>query len=162
MLTVRPVSADDVGFLWEMLYRASWSHLDEGATVAGLVSRPDLAYYVEGWGRDGDDGVIASVGSERVGAAWLRLLVGPQREGVTFVADDVPELAIAVAEGREGSGVGSRMLAALLDRHPATAMVLTVRTTNPAVRLYERFGFETVEVVTNRIGTASVKMVRRP
>ena len=44
-------------------------------------------------------------------------------------------------------GVGSRLLAALLDaaagRYPAVS--LNVQTDNPAVRLYRRLGFEVVE-----------------
>lgn len=160
--TVRPVGPDDVGFLWQMLYRASWSHLDDAATVDSIRDDPDLAYYVEGWGREGDTGVVAWSGDRRCGAAWVRLLTGPQRTSYAFVADDVPELAIAVEAGEEGRGIGSLLLRELLDRLPATAVVLTARATNPAIALYARHGFTVVDTVTNRVGTASVKMVRTP
>jgi ribosomal protein S18 acetylase RimI-like enzyme len=161
MLRLRPVEDGDVDFLWRMLFRAWWSHLDEGATEQSIRARPDLAHYVEGWGRPGDDGVVAlDATGALVGAAWLRLLTGEHRLGPAFVADDVPELAIAVEEGHEGQGVGSSLLEGLLARSGDRTIVLTARATNPAVRLYERFGFEVVETITNRIGTASVKMVR--
>jgi ribosomal protein S18 acetylase RimI-like enzyme len=69
-------------------------------------------------------------------------------------------LAIAVEEGYEGRGVGSVLLQALLARGGDRAIVLTARATNPALRLYERFGFETVATITSRVGTPSVKMLR--
>lgn len=161
VLHVRPVEPDDVDFLWRMLFRASWSHLDAGSTIESIRARADLAHHLEEWGRPGDDGVVA-VDVERgpVGAAWVRLLVGEQRSDPAFVADDVPELVIAVDEGCENRGVGSLLLQGLVDRIGHRTIVLAARSTNPAIRLYERFGFETVDTVVNRVGTTSVKMVR--
>jgi ribosomal protein S18 acetylase RimI-like enzyme len=161
MLALRPVEAGDVDFLWRMLFRASWSHLDEGSTEESIRSRPDLAHYVEQWGRPGDDGVVATASAgEPVGAAWVRLLTAEHRLDPAFVADDVPELAIAVEAGHEGRGVGSMLLDGLLARVGDRPIVLTARATNPAIRLYERFGFEVVGTITSRVGTPSVKMVR--
>jgi hypothetical protein len=37
---------------------------------------PGLRGYVDGFGREGDLGVVALRGTERVGAAWLRRLRG--------------------------------------------------------------------------------------
>jgi ribosomal protein S18 acetylase RimI-like enzyme len=161
VLTLRPVEIGDIDFLWRMLFRASWSHLDEGSTETSIRTRDDLAYYVEDWGRGGDDGVIAT-GPETgpVGAAWLRLPDASHDPSPSFVADDVPELAIAVEVGYEGRGVGSLLLEGLLVRNGHRTITLTARTTSAAIRLYERFGFGVVEIVTNRVGTQSVKMVR--
>jgi len=41
------------------------------------------------------------------------------------------------------------------------AIVLTVRSDNPAKKLYEHFGFVTINEVTNRVGTSSSKMLLR-
>lgn len=161
MLTVRPAGPEDEDLLWRMLFRASWSHLDEGSTVASIRTRADLTHHVTGWGRPGDDGVVALDGDRPVGAAWVRLPTPDQRTDPAYVADDVPELAIAVEEGLEGRGVGSALLRSLLERNADRTIVLTARSTNPAVRLYERFGFVTEATVVNRVGTTSVKMVRR-
>ncbi len=162
-LLVRSVRDDDVAFLWEMLFRASWSHLDSNATVEGLATHPELARYVTAWGRQGDHGVVAEDAKVRVGAAWVRLFSGEDVRAREHVADDVPELAIAVLEGREGRGVGDAMLRALLEvlgeRYPAIA--LSVRESNPAVRLYRRHGFEIIDEIENRVGSRSLKMLRR-
>ena len=92
--------------------------------------------------------------------AGLCTVFVPLGLGASFVADDVPELVIAVEDGCEGRGVGSRLLDGLLARSGDRTIVLTARTTNPAIRLYERFGFERTAIITNRVGTPSVKMIR--
>jgi ribosomal protein S18 acetylase RimI-like enzyme len=143
----RRARVDDVDFLWEMLYYASYA-ADEGMPDAGaLREHRVLARYVEGWGRRSDRGVVAvdDGTGERIAAAWLRLLTG-ESKGFGYVDDDTPELAIAVAPAYRGRGVGERLLAELLDAARGTfaAVSLSVRADNPARRLYERTGFRTV------------------
>lgn len=102
--------------------------------------------YVDGWGREGDLGVIAD---GEVGAAWIRLFTKAEH-GYGFVAPHVPELSIAVAQEARGRGVGTALLKELLARAGETPVSLSVETDNPAVRLYERFGF----VRVGYVGTA--------
>lgn len=69
------------------------------------MDRPELACYVEGWGRYGDDAVLAvdePTGAD-LGAAWLRLWPGPET-GYGFVDRATPELAIAVKVEHRVSG----------------------------------------------------------
>ena len=159
----RAATAHDQPVLWSMLVHASHAADDGPIEAADLEDDGALARYVAGWPRDGDLGVVAVSDGEAVGAAWLRLLVGDEQSSPAFVDVDTPEIAVAVVPGREGGGIGSRMLRELLaradERHGQTT--LNVRTDNPAVRLYERMGFVTVEVVVNRVGSESLKMVRR-
>lgn len=127
----RRAGVDEADFLWEMLSDASHAGLDPGE----LRERPELARYVDGWGRPTDLGVIAveSRNGERVGAAWLRLLTGDAK-GYGYVDDATPELAIAVRAAHRGRGVGGRMLAQLLESAGGTfgAVSLSVRADNPA------------------------------
>jgi ribosomal protein S18 acetylase RimI-like enzyme len=145
--SLRPTDGDDVDdvdFLWEMLYHASYA-ADEGVADPGaLRDHVVLARYVEGWGRSTDLGVVAvdDGTGDRVGAAWVRLLTGDS-QGFGYVDDDTPELAIAVLPAHRGRGVGQRLLAELLEaaRGRFRAVSLSVRADNPARRLYERTGF---------------------
>ena len=159
----RTATAADVPFLWAMLLRASREDEDPSATVERAMTSPGLVRYVAGWGRPGDLGVIASVGGVDVGAAWARLLVGDERHSPAFVDEATPELAIAVAAGFEGRGIGSALLRTLLDqlRGRAGAVTLNARDDNPAIALYERFGFVPIGEIVNRVGTRSVKMLLR-
>ena len=106
-----------------------------------------VALYVKAWGRPGDTAVIAIDGGFPAGAAWYRLFPR-ERPGYGFVDERTPELAIAVVPNARGKGVGSALLAALLDRARAEgygAISLSVDRNNAgAIELYERHGFERV------------------
>lgn len=144
---IRPLDRADGHCLWEMLYQAI--HVPSGVEPPdrAIVRSPELARYAADWGRPGDIGYLA-VDAEGllVAAAWLRLLTGDER-GYGWVDDATPELTVAVMPGWRGQGIGSRLLAALLDAAAERydAVSLSVQADNPAVRLYRRLGFEVVE-----------------
>ena len=145
-----------------MLYIAS--HVgDEGKTPAEMRANPDLARYVEGWGRAHDTGFVAVDEScqQPVGAVWMRLFAADDR-GYGYVAEATPELAIAVLPAHHGHGIGTGLLSALSDatRSLNVAVLLSVRATNPAVRLYRRLGFEAIDgtETRNRTGGSSFTM----
>jgi ribosomal protein S18 acetylase RimI-like enzyme len=158
--SLRRAGVDDVDFLWAMLYEASYAAELGVPSPAALRVHPVLARYVDGWGRPTDLGVVAvePETGERVGAAWLRLLTGDVK-GFGYVDDDTPELAIAVIPTHRGRGIGAQLLRSLLEagRGNFRAVSLSVRTDNPARRLYERIGFRVVHPagasVTMRITT---------
>ena len=136
---IRRASRSDVPFLRDMLRHAyywRWGSLD---SIPG-------SRYVEGWGRPGDAGVIALDQGFPVGAAWYRLF-RPDAPGYGFVDDKTPELTIAVVPSRRGRGIGEQLLSSLLERARAEghdSVSLSVERGSAAVRLYERFGFDTV------------------
>ena len=145
MFTIRPVQAGDLPFLRDMLWEAA--AVDPGVRARGkdaALADPLNRKYLDGWGRPGDAGVVA-VGERgtRLGAAWYRLF--PVEAGsYSFVAADVPELAIGVAVEARGQGIGGALLDALLAMARAQgyrAVSLSVDRRNPAVGLYERHGF---------------------
>src|SRR5512138_776418 len=130
--SIRPVNGDDIPFLWEMLYHAA--HMAEDGEVFPDAARanPRLNMWVDGWGRAGDRGLIAfdPATARGLGAAWLRLL--PEGFSTGYVDDETPELAIAVLPECTGQGLGSALLAALMEavRADYPAVVLTVRDGN--------------------------------
>ena len=131
---LRAAVAADEPFLAEMVRLAAGWRADGPAPMA-----PELDRYVRGFGRPGDHGVVA----EDRGAAWYRLLP----DGYGFVADDVPELAIAVVPGERGKGLGSALLTRLISEARAgglRGLSLSLEPDNPARRLYERHGFAKV------------------
>jgi GNAT superfamily N-acetyltransferase len=156
---LRVTTEDDEEFLWEMLFYASHSYEEPGVELGDIRGNPDLTPYIEGWRAGGRFGVIAEM-EDKVGASWLRVMSERDAGKPWFLDASTPELAIAVRPGLEGRGIGSAMLDELLmtakERFPG--IVLSAREGNPAVRLYERHGFETRGVMTNRVGTRSVMM----
>ncbi|MGC5616816.1 GNAT family N-acetyltransferase [Georgenia sp. Z1491] len=141
--SVRPADADDAGHLWRALaHAAGWRSGD--VPVAGLRDDDALARYVDGWTPDQGGVVAVDDDGTVLGAAWLRLMPAV-RPGYGFVAEDVPELSMGVEPPARGGGVGSALLAVLLERarrDGRRAVSLSVeRDNSTARRLYERAGF---------------------
>lgn len=158
---IREATRRDADKLWRALtWAADMSDDESREDVQQAKSDPDLARYVEEFGRDGDLGFVAeNEEGEFVGAAWIRLM-----HGYAYIDDETPELSIAVAPDVRGRGIGGRLLEALLagadERHDAVS--LSVQVDNPAKRLYKRHGFEVVEEYEPEKSdeTPSVTMVR--
>ena len=152
---IRKAGPRDARFLRDMLHHAFYRR----ETAPG--EEEPTYRYVYAWGRPGDTGVIALDGGFPVGAAWYRLF-SEDAPGYGFVDEQTPELAIAVVPSRRGRGFGEELLTALLERarqEGHRALTLSVERDNPAIRLYERFGFrpvrETAATVVMRADLAS-------
>ncbi len=152
---LREASAADVDLLVDLLLEAvSWTG-EARMTRNALLADPHLVRYVERWPRPGDLGLVAeapdrsgsSAPTRAVGAAWLRTLTAAA-PGYGYVADDVPELSMAVVPGWRGQGVGTELLTAVLERarqRGDRAVSLSVEDGNDvARRMYERVGFRAV------------------
>ena len=110
------------------------------------MADPRYALYLAGWPRYGDYGLVAEQDGP-VGAAWYRTYTQAEH-GYGFVAEDVPELSIAVIASRRQEGIGRRLLIDLVEASVAQgyrAVSLSVAENNPARRLYESAGFIPVE-----------------
>ena len=135
---VRPLAADDEAILREMLYQAL-SPASGEAPPREVLQRPEFARYVEGWGRPGDVGFAAHDRNEGMllGSVWLRAPLGSDP------SDAPPELAFVVKPGHRQRGIGASLLTQMVRANPQlSAISLRVGAHSPAVRLFERFGFE--------------------
>ena len=143
-LTILPITVDDLPFVRAMLYEAAfWRATGDAPPIAAALCAPELAIYVDQWGRSGDAGLLARVAGRPVGAVWVRRFPD-HAHGYGYVDELTPELSIAVAPERRGYGIGGCLLSAmlaLLRIDGARRVSLSVETDNPARSLYERFGF---------------------
>jgi ribosomal protein S18 acetylase RimI-like enzyme len=140
---IRPLTASDEPLLWEMLYQGI--HIAGGESPSpDVVHRPEFSRYVTGWGRTGDSGFVAHEHDQTkpLGAVWFRYPEAePGNQGQA-----VPELAFAVRSEHRRRGIGAALLTYLVKANPGCdAVKIPVSPDNPAVRLYERFGFKVVE-----------------
>ena len=153
----RLLTPADQSVCWEMLMHAAHE-----TNLEAVQSLPELRGYAENWGRDGDRGYGAFDDQKVVGAAWVRLW-STEHPGYGFVAEDIPELAIAVIPDCRNQGVGTQLMKILMAdlKQDVAGMSLSVRANNPVARLYERLGFVTVpgSVVQNRTGSESYTML---
>jgi len=153
-IELRPITRDDEPFLWDMLYEALYVPPGDPELPRSVLDRPDLGRYAFQFGKlEGDHGWIAEDSTRQLGAAWVRQ--GSEEDpGYGFIDAATPELSIAVVPDRRGTGIGTLLLQQLLRDVPRCS--LSVHKSNPAVRLYERAGFEVVEQ-----NGQSITMLRR-
>lgn len=143
----RRLTNTDEPLLREMLYHALY--VREGAVPfpKEIVQNPELALYIDGWGRKTDLGFAAvdQITGQSVGAVWSRLFSNENR-GYGYVAEDCPELSIAVLPAYRNRGIGTELLTHIMValREHYSAVSLSVSSDNPARRLYERLGFESI------------------
>jgi ribosomal protein S18 acetylase RimI-like enzyme len=136
--SIRPLTPADEPILWEMLYQAL--HTSEGGPPRDAVKRPEFARYVNGWGRPDDAGFVAhdTRSGKLLGAVWMRRL--SDQPGAP------PDLAFAVKPGLRRRGIGAALLTQLVKVYPEQSTIaIRASAKNPAVRLYERFGFKIVK-----------------
>ena len=142
-IRIKVAGKEDQEFLYEMLYQSIYQPPGTPKLDRDIIHAPDIAKYVKDWGRPGDYALIAlDAQGNQLGAVWLRYFSSDSR-GYGYVSDDIPEIGIAVEEAQRGKGIGSLLLEELLNRtkQQVPSISLSVQTANPAMRLYEKFGF---------------------
>lgn len=156
-VVLRTVTQGDHDFLWTMLHASIYVPPGAPAVPRSILRDPAVARYLAEWGRPGDHALVATCEERPVGAAWYRLFPADE-PGYGFVAEDVPELSIALAASARGQGIGTALLQALI-AHARTegyrALSLSVQAQNWATHLYERLGF----TETSREGCACIMML---
>jgi len=139
---IREIRKEDQDFLFDILYHAIF--IEPGAKPPGRdeLKKPEIRIYAENWGKLTDYGYLAVdvKTKKKIGAAWLR-----QIRGFGYVADDIPEIGIAVFPEYRSMGIGKALLKQLLD---ATTDIyetisLAVQANNKtAISLYKKLGFK--------------------
>ena len=142
-MRIRRLTEADAAFMERMMLFAGFP--PDHPLPPDAPSMPHVRRFLASWGRAGDVGVMALSETGRpLGAAWARQLDEPL---LRDEAGAVAEVAIAVEDDARGTGTGSALLRAL-DHEAATAghraLSLKVSPRNPAVRLYQRAGYERV------------------
>jgi GNAT superfamily N-acetyltransferase len=120
--------------------------------------------YWSNWGRSGDYGIVAieRISGLPVSCAWVRQFDKEEADRC-FVGKNFPELATGTVESYRNQGIGKSTLETLIQNlhGKVPGICLSVRTDNPAVRLYEKLNFKRIpgSEWKNRIGTESFNML---
>ena len=127
----------------DIFYHAIFMPEDADPLPMSIVDHPDLVKYHQDWGREGDIAMVAESEGEIVGAAWCRLWTDVEK-GYGYVADDIPELSMAVIPDYRSMGAGTQLLEELFRAAKEAgykALSISVEKRNRAVQLYQRLGF---------------------
>ena len=141
---IREIYPTEYECLKEFLYHAIYIPEGIAAPDRSIIEQPDLAVYISGFGKqEGDTAVVSVMDDKIIGCAWARIMndYGHLEEGM-------PSIAISVLPAYRNQGVGTALLTGLFNRlqkQGYQAVSLSVQKANPAMHLYERLGFETVE-----------------
>ncbi|MBW4641018.1 MAG: GNAT family N-acetyltransferase [Gloeocapsa sp. UFS-A4-WI-NPMV-4B04] len=151
---IQLISKIDVPFLWDMLYEIRCVRcLREGKNLPSrdILNTPELAKYVQNWGRIGDKGFVAisTDNQSSIGAAWYRLFKEDD-QGYGYVDSETPEIAIAILPEYRNKGLGQALMLHLLeqaksDSYQQISLSCGLKNAN-ALHLYQKVGFEKVEV----------------
>lgn len=158
--TIRPLSQNDIPFMWEMLYESLFVPEGQQPFNKEILKDPLISKYVEGWGREGDFGFIAINNDGKPMGSITARSFKESNKGFGYIDADVPELGMALLEDFRGKGIGTALLEHLFNEAKQRGIKRLSLSVDPgnvaAVKLYQRFGFEDVGMV----GT-SITMVAR-
>lgn len=147
MISVRGIKDTDYPFLEEMLYQmVFFENSDLKPPAAELIGIPEISRYIR-YVKEYGAGIISLDNNEPTGAAWFILFPDNDR-GYGFVDVNTPEISMAVKESYRNKGIGTFLLKELITLARGKGyknLSLSVDIKNPAVRLYERFGFKKVK-----------------
>ena len=140
---IRTLRDDEKDLLTTFLYEAIF--VPEGAAPPReIIEKPELRVYTDDFGsRKGDNGLVAVIDHQVVGAVWTRIM-----DDYGHVDDETPSFAIALYPAYRGQGIGTAMMKAmlaLLKNQGYRQGSLAVQKANDAVKLYRDVGFEIVD-----------------
>ena len=145
-MEIRAIVEHEFDFLFDLLYEAAYIPEGVERPPRSFIYEPAISRYVENFGREGDVAFVLVEGDKLVGGIWSRVFL-EDGGGYGFVDESTPELGMAVFEPYRGRGFGTKLMQRLIDSLIAGGfgkVSLSVDRRNPALRLYQRFGFEVV------------------
>ncbi|MEM7655094.1 MAG: GNAT family N-acetyltransferase [Bacteroidota bacterium] len=143
---IRACQKEDEPFLREMLYEALFLPPGHPPFERAILQHPNIRPYRWEFGRAGEEAFLLEVEGKRAGACWIRQF-GPEAPGYGFVDTETPELTLALLPSYRGNGWGTQLLQFALAAWAKAGIAqisLSVDQRNPALRLYQREGFQIV------------------
>lgn len=141
---LRKLENDETELLKEFLYQAIFIPEGMEPPDRSILELPELAVYYDHFGDgEADCGIVAEYDGKAAGAVWARIM-----NDYGHLDNDTPSLAISLHKEYRGRGIGTMLLAEMLQmlREKGYQKVsLAVQKANYAVRMYEKAGFRTVD-----------------
>ena len=133
---------EEYPLLEEFLYHAIYLPPGVEALPREIIFEPPIYIYIKDFGGEDDCCIVAELEGEVIGAAWTRII-----PAYGHINSKTPELAISVLPKWREQGIGSKMMRSLFEilrERGYRQTSLSVQKDNPAVRFYERLGYEIV------------------
>ena len=149
MIKIRVMRQSDYECLPEFLYQAIFIPEGVDSPPRSVINDPEIFVYIKDFGtQPGDLGVVAEQNPESssgqapqiIGAAWTRII-----PAYGHINNETPELAISILPEFRNLGIGTKLMTKLFDllrENEYRQTSLSVQKDNPAVRFYQRLGYE--------------------
>lgn len=143
-IVIRKIKTEEYPLLEDFLYDAIY--IPEGIQPPdkSIIHNEDLQVYIKDFGTKKDDVCfLAEVDHKVVGAVWMRIM-----NDYGHIDNETPSLAISVKKAYRGLGIGTKLMETILKVANAQGyqrISLSVQKANPAVRLYQRLGFQIIK-----------------
>ena len=138
---VRVMRESDYACLSEFLYQAIFIPEGTEPPPRSVINNPEIFTYIKDFGTQaGDMGVVAEQNGQVVGAAWTRII-----PAYGHIDSETPELAISILPKFRGYGIGTKLMKKLFEalrENGYKQTSLSVQKDNPAVRFYQRLGYD--------------------
>ncbi len=157
---IREIQEAEYSLLEDFIYLAIYVPEGKERPPREITKTPEQQVYIRDFGKGKNEyGFVAVTEEEEVvGAVWGRIM-----HDFGHIDDQTPSLALSIREGHRGKGLGTALLNAFIEKlrqEGFSYVSLSVQKSNPALRLYQRLGFE--QVGTTMGETEEEIIMRRP
>ncbi len=157
-IRIREMMPSEIGILRGFLYEAIHQVEGDIPLPRAIIDQPELAAYIQDFGKADDACLVAEMAGEVIGAVWARIIKG-EIKGYGYVDDMTPELSISLYRAYRKQGIGTQLMSEMMDllrKRGFKSVSLSVQKHNDALRLYERLGF----VVHEDLGSEYIMLYR--
>lgn len=143
-LIIRQARLSEFQLLKDFLYEAIFVPHGNTTPSKQILQEPGISAYIDNFGENKNDiCYVAKKDGDIIGMAWVRVC-----GSYGYVDDQTPELTISILPEYRGKGIGTELLTSLLAYLKAKGYKqtsLSVKKSNPVVRLYHRLEYKIVK-----------------
>ncbi len=145
---IRKMLSEEYYLMEDFMYEAIYHPDPKNPYPKDVIYLPQVRVYWDNWGKGENDRCLVAVTADKiVGAVWIRTFQGATK-GFGCIDEQTPEIAIALFEKYRNKGIGTQMMErmiGLMKSEGYAQVSLSITKGNPAIRLYERLGFQQIE-----------------
>ncbi|MDR2914602.1 MAG: GNAT family N-acetyltransferase [Tannerella sp.] len=147
-IIIRKILPEEYNLMEDIMYEAIYHPDPKNPYPKNVIYLPQVRVYWDNWGKGKNDHCLMAVVDDKIaGAVWIRTFQG-EIKGCGYIDAQTPEIAIALFEEYRGKGIGTQMMEqmiVLMKSEGYHQVSLSITKGNPAIRLYERLGFQTID-----------------
>lgn len=136
---IRKIEHAEYEILKDFLYEAIFIPEGVSPPPKSIIEHPELKIYVDNFGQEDDNALVAEIDGKIVGAVWTRII-----NDYGHVDNETPSLSISLYKQYRGLGIGTEMMKQmliLLKESGYKKVSLSVQKENYAAKMYQNLGF---------------------